>query len=128
MDDAIAWSERFSVGHPDIDGQHRRLVEMANHARTLFGTRDRAAIETALAEVAEYTRTHFHDEEMLLQQVGYPELKAHIIQHKMIIAYVEEMLANRAAVTPEEVFEFVAEWVLQHIAVTDHDYAPYLKG
>ena len=67
----IEWSAGLEIGVPPIDEQHKRLVEMINeladsHSDGLAS----AAVETALADLVDYTVVHFDMEETFMEDIG----------------------------------------------------------
>ena len=62
----MPWSESFSLGHRELDAQHRSMVELINRACL---ARDAESRLRLLAELERVTETHFECEEMVLEQL-----------------------------------------------------------
>jgi len=130
-EELIRWSDDYSTGIGMVDGQHRRLLDLINQ---LFVSMkkggDKETVSEAIESLADYTRTHFSDEEELMRQHGYPELDAHIRLHRTFVDAVQDYqrrLANDERLMPAEVFNFLKGWLIYHIQEKDRDgYAPYL--
>ena len=130
-DDSIAWDDSFSVGFESIDNQHKELVVMANE---LFLGCKRGVVAADVAflrtirKAVDYAKYHFSAEEKYMSQADYPELGEHIKEHEKFVAQlisaVKEFEAGHTA--PITMARFLKKWLLNHIAVSDKQYAPYL--
>ena len=119
------WRPEYSVGDEHLDGQHRGLIELI----------DLLENESRMGEVLErleiYVDEHFRDEELMLDSAGYPNLAAHKKQHK---AFEEWLSVSRRAFREPEVSSMLHEsiraylksWLVNHIIVSDKDYASWL--
>jgi hemerythrin len=131
-DDFVVWEDGFSVDFEPIDLQHKALVEMAN---TLFEACRKGAVAADIAflrtvrKAVEYARTHFATEENYMSQADYPGLQSHKKEHEdfvfEVIKAVKEFETGNTA--PITMARFLKNWLLNHIAVTDKQYSPYLK-
>lgn len=125
----IDWSDAIAVGIPEIDAQHRRLVDLLNalHAVSAGGNHGQTA--RILRELTDYTVTHFAYEERLLEAVGYPDLAAHRASHAALVARVGDITARFEAGRTKldaELFTFLRSWLNGHIRGTDRHYAAYV--
>ncbi len=81
----IAWSEAISVNNKKIDDQHKHLIELTNNLIDHSNEKaDSALISESLDELVKYTRTHFRDEEQLLEACNYPKLNDHKEEHELL--------------------------------------------
>ena len=72
------WSNEYSVHNFMIDEQHKKLFELANMADNMIGKQtDPVEIKKILVALFEYMRTHFHDEEVYMENIQYPSLELH---------------------------------------------------
>ncbi|NPB07657.1 MAG: hemerythrin family protein [Aquificae bacterium] len=129
--DIISWSEEMELGIPEIDQQHRKLVNMLNefYHELEEGHREEA-VKHFLKELEDYLRYHFEYEESLLQRVGYPDTANHRRTHEMFKKlYREEvekfLKGDRKAL--RELVAFTLSWLYTHIMKTDRKYANYMK-
>ena len=127
----VTWDDAFSVGFDPIDNQHKELVKMTNE---LFEScekgatiADKAFLQT-IKKAADYARDHFSDEDKYMVQAGFPNLSEHRKQHadflEAVIKAMQEFEAGKTA--PIDMARFLKNWLLNHIAVSDKQYAPYL--
>ena len=132
MDENIAvWDVAYSVGHPTIDDQHKKLVNMINDLFQLDkdgGNATKATFAKTFSKAGEYAQTHFHEEEEILDKAGYPNLSEHKKEHVIFMNGVWSQFSsfNEGNESPVGLARFLKKWLLTHIAVSDKKYAPYL--
>ena len=120
----LNWSEKFEIGVPVIDEQHRRLFDKYNtFVRALdSSSASQASIAPFLIELMEYANTHFETEEQLLSANGFDELDDHKRKHQDFRNQLEKLslefysghvsLAGTLAI-------FVRDWLVKHILHDD---------
>jgi len=129
--DSVVWDDIFSLGFKPIDDQHKKLVLMTNELFTACKEGVIAA-DMAFLEIAkrtlDYTETHFADEEDYMREVNYPRFDEHKKQHETFVATVQKTIEEFEAgnTEPIDMARFLKKWLLNHIAVTDKQYVPYL--
>ena len=130
-EDSVTWDDVYSVGFQPIDDQHKELVTMINE---LFesceqGTdaADHAFLQT-IKKAANYASNHFSDEVNYMVKADFPGLIEHRKQHDDFLASVLKAMQEfeRGNTAPIELAQFLKNWLLNHIAVSDKQYAPYL--
>jgi len=131
-DNCITWDDSYSVGLEHIDNQHKELVKMVND---LYGACKVGALKEdivymrTVSKALEYARVHFADEEKYMDKVFYPELDEHKKQHEEFVVEIKKSikLFEYGETAPIELVNFLKNWLLNHIAISDKKYAPYLK-
>jgi hemerythrin len=128
----LVWSEKYSVNVREIDDQHQKLIGMVGRLNDAMSEgKDTEALGKILGDLLEYTRTHFADEERLMQAAGYPDFETHKAKHTWLTDRVAELYKGyqdgRVTIS-REVMMFLQNWVDSHIMGTDKDYAPFLDG
>ncbi len=126
MGKVMAWSEALSVGDPELDEQHRTLIEMFN---TLFSFLNRGEskdkIGPLLSDLNSYTRLHFRNEERHIGLIAHVNMEKHFQEHlqmeKQIEVYQEIFARNDSDLT-YEMIGFLRDWILRHIMHTDIEY------
>jgi hemerythrin len=129
----VVWDDRLSVGFEILDNQHKVLIDIINDLVRACGKgaiiKDIVFVKT-LRKAIDYAQIHFAAEEKYLRQAGYPGLAAQKKEHEAFVAGVMRQLQsfeeNRN--DPVVLVEFLKSWLLNHIAVMDRKYAPYLAG
>ena len=128
----LEWKDEYSVGLDSIDQQHRKLISLINQLTTAveYSTGEEFERE-ALAELVDYTKTHFTYEEGLMEDNGYPDFEAHRAQHRAMIAEVEAVLAEYEKdhdTAMRRAVDYLKGWLIHHINGTDKQYSSFLTG
>lgn len=128
---AITWGPQIELGIAKIDEQHKRLVELINElGQAMEEGRSAEVMSAALAELVDYTHTHFKTEEVLLNQHGYEELPQHKREHRIftdqIEIYRDRFESGFQSVT-QSLMDYLSGWLVTHITVSDRAYLSTLK-
>jgi hemerythrin-like metal-binding protein len=124
------WRDEFSVGIPEIDAQHKRMVGFINDLQAAMLSRQGDDVLRTMFEVlTEYAGTHFDLEERLMSQAGYPALARHRKEHKRfarkVVALRDKYRRSRLSISVE-VLDFLRQWLDSHIMEYDHAYIGWL--
>ena len=128
----VTWKPDDNVGHPEIDGQHRRLVEILNslHEAMLARKTDKQ-LSQILDNLVQYTQQHFAAEERLMAQTAYPGIYAHKKLHHELTAKVvdfrNQLRAGRVSLSIE-LMHFLKDWLTKHIQGSDREVGFYLRS
>lgn len=75
------WSSTFEVCVPEIDGDHRVMLELINKIVDTAHTGDKQRCIVYINRLIEFSLMHFSREEQLLDSWGYGETDAHRQYH-----------------------------------------------
>jgi hemerythrin-like metal-binding protein len=125
----IRWDERFSVGIPKLDEQHKELAKMINY---LIENRDCSADSEPIADVLDrmtrYAAYHFKTEERLMMEYHYPEYSSHEREHTKFkaktAAFCMDAIRHEKALAVE-VLTYLSNWLTSHILQSDMKYKPF---
>jgi len=125
------WKEAYSVGIPQIDEQHKRLIGLINglHAAMMQKTGNQA-LSSIFADLIRYTKEHFAFEEKMLAARSYSALAAHKAEHLDLTRQVVELRDNFQAgklMITLDVMRFLKRWLASHILEKDLMYAKELN-
>ncbi len=126
----LRWTKLYSVGHPALDTQHRKLFVLINELIALQeadATTQQHAIVDTLPKLARYAERHFKAEELLMARAQADNLAAHREKHAALLAQVQQLqhAIDRGKMPPfAELLLFLRYWLAEHILVTDKRYAP----
>ena len=117
----------FHTGIASVDAEHARLFEIANDAYDVLAdefTPDKYdRIADILAELREYTKTHFTHEEEYMASIQYKNIWSQKIQHGEFIAKLEAMDLSKIDEHQKEslleIVDFLAKWLFNHIKGMD---------
>ena len=131
--DKIIWDESFSVGNETLDNQHQNILRMIN---VLIDNQQSnissEKVTNILDDLMLYVRQHIDYEEVILEQLDYPEYSQHKSSHLLLQEQLAELMygASEQVLShgkyddniPKEVLEFLMCWWQKHILVEDMKY------
>ena len=135
----IEWNNDLSVNIPIIDDQHKKLISYLNdlYSHMKVG-KGREIIGEMLNKLIEYTKFHFKTEEDFFNKFNYPEKEEHEKEHNFFIekistiyndfsnAKLSDSITSLTTATIKT-FNFLYQWVSNHIMQTDKKYESFLK-
>lgn len=128
----IEWDDKFSVKINKFDDQHKKLVAMVNQMHDAMKVgKGREVLGDILQSLAQYTMSHFADEEQKMKHYGFPGYEEHKKQHNMLVLQVRETLEEHRQGKPiltQSIMEFLKKWLTDHIQDCDKNYGPFLNG
>jgi hemerythrin-like metal-binding protein len=120
------WDKIYSVGHEEIDNQHRKLIEMINQAyNAIISDRSLQEAESLIDKMYDYTDYHFKMEENYFQKLNYPEKDTHIKEHKLFLKKIKTFKSDLKSADDEvitHIFTFLRDWLVKHILYVDKKY------
>jgi len=129
---ALTWEDTYSVGFARIDDEHKVLIELINNAHSaVFEGKDKTLVAKVVADMKQYAQTHFATEEQLMDKYNYPEVASHKSQHiyfKTKSQILDSMVAGgEEAPDPLYVFQFLSQWLIDHILESDKKLGTFLS-
>ncbi len=128
----ITWDDKFSVGVQSMDAQHQRWFALMNNLHDAMREgRGKAVQDAILAEMIDYTQTHFRREEELLQAKLYPNLLEHQDKHRLFTNRLFDMQSRIQKGEPVLTFDLMdslKDWLQEHIMKEDMKYGTFLSG
>jgi len=127
----FVWDNTYSVNNELIDSQHEKLLGLFDETYQLLSVEEShyRTIEL-ISELIVYSIFHFSEEEKLMERAGFEGLEAHKREHATFIekinGFKNDSLENVENLN-EEIFLFLADWIITHIQETDSQYIEALK-
>ncbi len=131
----FTFTSKYKTGIEMIDNEHKTLFEIiqdANdviHAELLHDKYDE--IMRILTKLQDYTKEHFHDEEVYMQEIGFPDFDK---QKKAHTAFIEKLdginlddLDERQQDYLEDLISFLLNWLSVHILHMDKKIGEYAE-
>lgn len=123
----------LTSGFEEIDGQHRILLDRIDDAMAAARSDDRARTREALTRLGDYLVSHFHAEESMMADSGYPERVRHKSAHDLFLqdfAQLGQELEQAGLCPPvlNWISSRVPEWLKFHIQVNDLPLGRYLMN
>ena len=129
----VEWRREWNIGIDVIDSQHQRILDYVNRLAQMENDQNHERVREVIGDLIDYTVSHFSFEEDLLEQVGYPFLKAHKKIHTLFIRKIRSIAEqfDQGEEVASELRNILQKWLIDHIQQEDGDYTnwltPYLK-
>ena len=129
----IVWTDDFLVGEESIDTQHKELVRLINEFYAgvqMGGIMTKVFYMQTIKGALHYIKTHFSNEESIMQKIEFPFYKEHKKLHEDFVAEVTHELKvfeDQDNPDPTDFIKFLVCWVSKHIADADKKMTSYLS-
>ncbi len=126
------WKDEYSVGIPQVDSEHKRLIALINKLQdAMTSAQGKNVLGSVLDELVSYTFVHFNAEEALMQRYDFPDLVDHQLEHARLKAAAlklnEDFRSGRVTMTVQ-VMQFLKNWLQGHIMHRDQEYAKFIRA
>lgn len=130
----VPWHNGYKVGVDTIDKQHHHLFEIAD---VLYGVitsgkkPTKAEVKGLLDQLADYVVMHFSHEEDLMNSTAYPAASGHKAAHRAFTSAVKQVVDDFSSgkdINLEELYAFIADWLVEHIILVDRSLGGYLSS
>ena len=126
----LIWDRTLSVDVPEIDEDHRRLLDLFNILNHAVAEGDaQEYVEAVMEELISCTVWHFRHEERLMLKYRYDGVKEHKAEHEELIASakaLQQKLLDAGKPVVSDDLHFLEHWLTGHILGTDKDLGSYL--
>lgn len=128
----LEWDEKYSVDVELIDSQHKQLIKTIND---LISVMNRNPVEGGLKGIIktliESKKNHFETEEKYFKEFNFEGAEKHMAEHRFFTKKIEE-IENRSngdeTILAFELFDFLGDWLIDHIMTVDHQYKECFKS
>lgn len=95
----IAWMDVLETGVPELDEDHRALIDQCNSLTELMGSGGAwSGIVESARRLAQSCADHFRGEEALLDRTEFPRCEQHKAQHRAIERRFDDLIGFLAGV------------------------------
>ncbi|MCF6335567.1 MAG: bacteriohemerythrin [Spirochaetales bacterium] len=123
----VSWNDSYSIGIPELDKEHRKLINLINTFLSAIHTNDEdLTIKSTFDNLIEYTREHFSNEEAFMVLHKYPGLRDHKKEHLKLTKEVLQLNQDKSYIFPENIADFLISWLTNHILESDKKYSEYI--
>jgi len=130
----IEWSEELSVGHRELDEQHKLLLAHYNqlHESLLHDSPEETGRtkKRVLAAMVAYALEPFEAEELYLERLDYPDLPKHRQAHRDFrekITAINRDVQEDRIVLSTSVIKLLRNWISEHLTREDQDYHNFAR-
>jgi len=128
----LKWSNTLSLDIDEIDQQHMKFLDIVNDLLAAMKEKKSHKIQSEIIDkLISYAFYHFSKEERYLSKSNYPGTEQHKLEHE---AFVDKIIKfkndydNKKITLSIEMIQFMNNWWINHIKVSDKKYLPYVKN
>ena len=120
----LEWRKEFETGVPDVDHEHRELVDLINRMHDEMATaEDRASTQEFLGEVFARIAAHFALEESIMRKHNYDEYAEHKAEHERLLDDIRDIMdefeSRGAGDYGDALSKTVRDWFVNHFKSKD---------
>lgn len=128
----VEWKDEYSVGIEQFDSQHKKLFKLLDMIfEAMKDGNANELIGSVLDELTDYYKTHFADEEILMEKYKYPDIENHKFEHKTFadkVSKINMKYQTGKMVLTIEIASFLKEWLVNHIQGLDQNYTDFFQA
>ena len=127
----IIWDSNFETGIPEVDTQHKHLVDIINTLADSIGHTSMETLKDIVGRLKDYALYHFQTEEKIMEDAGYRGLQEHRAEHagfvdQILLFDLDVILASEGLAW--DMHHFLRGWLTNHILVVDKKFASETSG
>ena len=119
----IEWKDEFSVGVPEVDHEHRQLIELINKLHdAMSGENAAMTVTDFLGEIHAHVAAHFALEEKIMRERRYDQYQDHKQDHERLLDEISDIMdayEENAFYSDEEFAQSLEHWFTNHFKTRD---------
>jgi len=130
----IKWEKEYELGNERVDSQHKKLFELLSELiEACENGTETEKVYMALDFLVNYTVQHFHDEEALQTECGFPEYERHKQLHEDFKGTVSGLVrkfdeSGSSVELLNDINRVLVRWLLRHIQAEDKKIGAYMAS
>lgn len=126
----LTWSPDLDTGIPEIDNQHRQIMEFINRLHDARQRKDKTKVTGVVDDLVDYTLSHFAFEECLMEDAGYEFVRGHKKVHELFVrrvsAFHDRIRAGEDV--SHDLHNLLYRWLFSHIRHDDSGYVAAVRS
>jgi len=119
----LQWSDRYAIGIPAVDHEHRELIRMINDlvTRVLEGS-DVQFVSDCLGDILSAIGAHFALEERIMRERHYDQYFDHKADHDRLLDQLRDIMDDyemTRRINPSELVVALDDWFSVHFRTRD---------
>lgn len=128
----LRWLPEYSVNEAGLDNDHRKLFDILNTVyENIMNSKEVDYVLQFIDELSDYTRYHLSAEEQHMREIGFPEIDAHVAEHRDFTIKIEALRTqfngNNLEVA-QGLIVLLGDWLLRHVLKEDRKYSTLTKA
>ena len=119
----IEWKEEYSVGIPDVDHEHRQLIDLINELyEALIRADSQLRIADFLGEIYANISAHFALEEKIMREKKYDQYEDHKADHELLLDEIRDIMDEHETdpdFGEKQLANILGDWFTAHFKTKD---------
>ncbi|MGD2083319.1 MAG: bacteriohemerythrin [Chromatiales bacterium] len=119
----IEWKDEFRTGIPDVDFEHRQLVDLINDLYAAMQRKEGPPrVVEFLGQIFARISSHFALEEKIMREHSYDEYEDHKAEHERLLDDLRDIMDDyeeSGFFSDEEFARRVEDWFVRHFKTRD---------
>ncbi len=125
----LEWTEDISIGFAKIDKEHKKLYRIAaDLQKVVLDNADKETVARYFEFLTTYSDSHFHREEVMMRENGYPGLEEHQLQHEELSRQLTDLNRKDRFHFTDDTWHQIDRWFSRHFLSDDKAFADYLTN
>ena len=124
------WKEKYAVNITVIDDQHKKLLEIINELKQIINNNlCEKKVSGVFFQLAYLIDHYFIKEEIYLNDLRYPNIEQHKIEHNKFIDRIIQFQKDVENNKPDlclEIYKYLEDWFDDHILKYNKEAVEYL--
>jgi hemerythrin len=126
----VEMREAYKTGNDVIDEDHRRIIDIINEINDSIEDEQFETCKKLFDSFINVAKHHFHREEKILSEAGFPRLKEHVKYHKELLKKSDETKRLCTDITDREqlqkCFGELVGFLIDDVVRGDMDFKSFL--
>ncbi|MEJ2620237.1 MAG: hemerythrin family protein [Candidatus Thiodiazotropha sp.] len=122
------FDNRFMLDVKQMDETHLEFVDLVNR----LDVADKESFQSLFKILAEHTKAHFENEQLMMEQSGFPATSEHVSDHQRVLGelarFGKRVAAGSTTMARAYVREQLPHWFDLHVKTMDSALAAHLKS
>ena len=125
----LQWSEDLNIDFLKVDREHKKMYKIAEELQSsVLENLSNDIISRQYELLTTYSDSHFHREEVLMRENGYPGQEEHQLQHEELSRQIAEFYQNDRFHFTDNSWNQIDRWFSQHFLGADKAFIDYMKN
>lgn len=131
---SLKWEDSLLTGIGNIDSQHKELFKyLDKFLSSIKDGKGKEEIGNALNFLEDYVIKHFHDEEEIQRQYGYPRIEEQSSQHEHFKNELKQLKlsfekSGESVLLALNIQNKITSWIKNHISTLDKDLGEFIRN
>jgi len=128
----FTWKPEYTVHNANLDSHHQQMFSVLNSVyENVMNSREVECVLPKIEELSSYMNYHFSEEEQFMKERGFPEIDAHIAEHRIFTQTINSLgtrYHDNDLDVAKELIVVLGDWLLQHVLKEDKKYSVLSEG